>query len=510
MIRSVALALALATGDAFAHAALVASDPADGAVLDQAPPSIALRFNEPVNPIAIRLRDRSGTSTSLSATTAGETVRAALPVGLPHGAYLVSFRVTSLDSHPVGGTLAFSIGSAERMPLPRELGAVGTSASLRGALRVVQDLALLLAAGGALFVLLIRPFLSQRMVLVTASAVAGASAVAAVGLHGAALLDASVVDGAAWRVGFATTRGSAALAASAGAAAIAAGALCSANRTTNTLLAIGAALSIASFALTGHSAAAEPRAVAATLVLSHVLGAAFWAGSLVGLVVCLRRGSGSAPATALSRFSDVGVFAVLVLMTAGIAFAAMQLETIADLVASDYGRWIVVKAALLSGLLALAAWNRLGLLPALERGDAQAADRLRRTVGTEIVLMVAAITAAAILSQTPPPRAALVELKQGNYSARLEVAPSRAGTNVVTVSFRAADGTAFDPAEVVLEFENPTAGVEPILRQARRSAQGEYRLEGAELAFAGDWSIAIHARVTDFDKLVMRARLTVR
>ncbi len=510
MIRIVALAAALAAGETFAHAALVASDPADGAVLDQAPPSIALRFNETVTPIAIRLLDRAGTGTSLSAAAEGETVRAALPAGLPHGSYLVSFRVTSFDAHPVGGALAFSIGSAERVTVPQGVDGIGASASLRGALRVVQDLALLIAAGGAFFALLVRTFPGQRYVSVVAAAIAGASAIAGVGLHGAVLLDASVGDGASWRVGFATTRGIAAIAASAGAAAIAIGALCSASRTTNALLAAGAALSIASFALTGHSAATEPRAVAATLVLSHVLGATFWAGSLVGLLACLRRESGTAPATALSRFSDLGVVAVLALMTAGVAFAAMQLESIADLVASDYGRWIVVKSALLAGLLAVAAWNRLRLLPALERGDAQAAGRLRRTIGAEIVLMVGAVAAAAILSQTPPPRAALVELAQGDYSARLEVTPARAGANVVTVSFRAAGGAAFDPAEVVLEFENAAAGVEPIVRQARRSAPGQYRLEGSELAFPGDWSIAIHVRVTDFDKLVLRTRLTVR
>ena len=382
-----------------------------------------LRFSEPVSPIAIRLLDRSGTGASLDAAAEGDTVRAALPAGLPHGLYLVSFRVTSLDSHPVGGAVAFSIGAAERMPVPRELDAVGAGAPLRSAVRIIHDLALLIAAGGALFALLVRPFPGQRVVLVTAAAAAGVSAIAAVGLHGTALLDASVWDGASWRVGFATTRGTAAIAAAAGAAAIAAGSRWSASRATNALLAIGALLSIASFALTGHSAAAEPRAVAATVILSHVLGAAFWAGSLVGLLAILRRASAPEAAAALARFSRLGVFAVLALVTAAIAFAAMQLDSLDQLVASDYGRWIVVKAALLAGLPALAAWNRLRLLPALERGEARAAGRLRRTVTVEIVLIAGAIAAAAILAQTPPPRPALVELAPGRV---LGAAPGRA------------------------------------------------------------------------------------
>jgi methionine-rich copper-binding protein CopC len=39
VIRVVALGLVLVAGDAFAHAALVASEPADGAVLERAPTS---------------------------------------------------------------------------------------------------------------------------------------------------------------------------------------------------------------------------------------------------------------------------------------------------------------------------------------------------------------------------------------------------------------------------------------------------------------------------------------
>ena len=242
----------------------------------------------------------------------------------------------------------------------------------------------------------------------------------------------------------------------------------------------------------------------------HVLGVAFWAGSLVGLFAILRRASGPEAATALTRFSGCGVLAVLALMTAGVAFAALQLESLGQLFESGYGRWILVKSALLAGLLALAARNRLRLLPALERGEAHSARRLRGTVTAEIVLIAGAIAAAGILAQTPPPRATVVELAQGGYSARLEVSPARAGANRVAISFRAPGGVAFDPVEVVLELENPASGVEPILRTASRSAPGEYRVEGAELAFAGDWSIAVHARLSDFEKLVLRTRIAVR
>ena len=514
MIRFGAVAaLALLAGEALGHAALVASEPADGAVVERAPAAVVLRFSEPVMPIAIRLVDRSGARVALRAEVDGVTVRAALPPGLPAGPYLVSYRVTSLDSHPVGGALAFSVGAAERLPAPDSLDATAAGAPVRAALRVVHDLALLVAVGGALFVLLVAPFPRQRIVLAAAAVLAGAGAIASVGLHGAALLDLTLLDWPSWRTGFATTRGPAAIAATAGVAAIAAGALGPAGRAGSWLLAMGVAAAIASFALSGHPAAAEPRAAAATLIVAHVTAAAFWAGSLLALLALMRSPNGPGAARALSRFSRIGAPAVLTLMAAGIGFAAMQLHALDELASSPYGRWIAVKSGLLVGLLTLAAWNRLRLLPALERDGPRAARRLRRTIAAEIALMAATIAAAAMLAQTPPPRSAPgaqhLVLKQDGYSARLVVAPARPGINSITV-FLAKDGEGpFDPAELSLEIANPAAGVEAFTREPTRAASGEYRVERAELVAPGEWTIELRAGTTAFDRVTFRARLTL-
>jgi copper transport protein len=494
-------ALALAASQALGHAGLVATEPPDGAVLERAPAAVVLRFSEPVTPTVVRLLDRAGTRVELDAKAEGDTVRAALPPSLPTGPYLVSYRVTSLDSHPIGGALAFSIGSAERLA---DSAVRDDVAGVRGAVRVVHDLALALAAGGAIFVLLVAPFPRQRLVLAGSAAVACGAALAAVGLHGAAFLDSTFFDGAAWRVGFATSRGTAAITACLGAAAIATG--------RPWLLGVGALLAIASFALTGHAAAAEPRTVAATLIVLHVAGAGFWAGSLAALLAILRRPDDAA-AGVLARFSRFGIVAVLALIAAGVGFAVLQLDSPDQLVSSPYGRWITAKSALLVALLALAAWNRLRLLPALARGTMDAARRLRRTVTAEVVLIAAAIAAAALLAHTPPPRAGpeagSAVLERDGYSMRLTVTPARAGTNAIAVRF-AKDGAPFDPAEVSLEIGSIVGGVEPIVRDATRVAPGDYRTESAPLAFPGEWTIVIRARVGDFDQVAVRARVIIR
>jgi copper transport protein len=502
--RAAVLALALAAGEAFAHAGLSAAEPADGAVLERAPAAVVLRFSEPVTPIVVRLFDRAGTRVELQPQAEGETVRAELPA-LPAGPYLVSFRVTSLDSHPVGGTIAFSIGSPERLAASAAPDEAASAAALRALVRAVHDLALALAAGGALFALLVAPFPGQRRVLRGAAAVACVAAIASVGLHGAAFLDSTLFDAAAWRVGFATSRGTAAIVACAGAVAIALG--------RPWLLGAGALLAIASFALTGHAAAAEPRAVAAALIVLHVAAAAFWAGSLVALAAILRRSTEAAAASALRRFSAFGVIAVPALMAAGVGFAVMQLGSFGELVSSGYGRWITAKSALLAALLALAAWNRLRLLPALERGTPDAVRRFRRTVGTEVVVIGAVIVAAAMLAQTPPPRAVSTEtvvvLEDSGYTMRLAVRPARAGVNAFAVTF-AKDGAPFDPPEVSLEIGSIAGGVEPIVRDAVRVAPGDYRTESAPLMFPGEWAIVIRARVSDFDQVAVRARVAIR
>src|SRR5262249_28720649 len=68
-----------------------------------------------------------------------------------------------------------------------------------------------------------------------------------------------------------------------------------------------------------------------------------------------------------------------------------------------YGRWVLVKIALLMCLLVLAATNRFRLTPALAGADATAAARqLGRSIAAEIALGIALVIAAALLAATPP------------------------------------------------------------------------------------------------------------
>src|SRR5262245_35135617 len=74
------LLVALWSGEACAHASLIRSEPADRAVVAQAPRVITLTFNEPVAPLLARLLSPAGETTALADVKArDQTLTIALP-----------------------------------------------------------------------------------------------------------------------------------------------------------------------------------------------------------------------------------------------------------------------------------------------------------------------------------------------------------------------------------------------------------------------------------------------
>jgi methionine-rich copper-binding protein CopC len=104
--------LVLWAGPASSHATLLATEPADGAVLTSAPGVMVLRFGDPVAPISAQILGSNGIKFPVEMRVENETVHLALPQGLSTGAYVVSWRVNAFDDHPVTGSLMFVVGAA--------------------------------------------------------------------------------------------------------------------------------------------------------------------------------------------------------------------------------------------------------------------------------------------------------------------------------------------------------------------------------------------------------------
>lgn len=86
---------------------------------------------------------------------------------------------------------------------------------------------------------------------------------------------------------------------------------------------------------------------------------------------------------------------VPVLLVAGVGLGWMILGSATALLTTDYGLALLFKVALVASLLALAAMNKLRIVPALQAGKAQAAKQLQRSIHLEMVTvgLIFAVTA---------------------------------------------------------------------------------------------------------------------
>lgn len=147
----------------------------------------------------------------------------------------------------------------------------------------------------------------------------------------------------------------------------------------------GAAL--AALALTGHAqeGAGWPKAVHGVLDALHLLCAGLWLGALPWLGVLLTSGRALDEAMgAVRRFSAVATLAVGVLLLTGAGATLLLVASPLALWSTLWGRLLVLKAILAAAMIGLAVHNRWRLSPGAERGDAQAAARLRRNAGLEL------------------------------------------------------------------------------------------------------------------------------
>ncbi|WEK48528.1 MAG: copper resistance CopC/CopD family protein [Candidatus Kaistia colombiensis] len=516
------LAALVAPRGASAHAALVASEPATGAVLDKAPSAATLSFSEPVAPLVFRLLGPDGKPADLAGVTAaGSRVTVPLPSDLARGTHVLSWRVVSEDGHPVGGTLVFSIGAASG-------GVNATSATDRDPVvaaglwlaKLGLYAGLLLGIGGVFFrsfavVGPLSPGGLRRALaaLLVAGMVAAFVGLAAQGLDALGLPASRLASASVWQAGFSTSFGRTTILA-VPACAVAMAALFARRRTFRRILAalamLGPGLALAA---TGHAAAAEPQILMRPLVFLHVSAIAVWAGALLPLAVALGEGGGRA---ALARFSMAAPAVFALLFASGAAIAVVQLGAVDALWTTEYGRILAAKLAAVALVLAIAAHNRFALTAPVLRGDGRAARRLVGSIVAEIALVLLIFGLAALWRFTPPPRAldvALpaveVHLHGEKAMAEVVVTPHRRRDATVEIEPLDADGVPFRPLEVTLALAPAGGGMEPIRVVATPGADGRWLATIPGLAVGGVWTIRLDLLVSDFDKAQLQGEIAL-
>lgn len=108
---------------AFGHASLTGTDPVDGAVLETAPETITLQFNEePLEALVdVVVTNAAGDVMAMNAAeAAGTEVLVPFPTGLAAGDYTVAYRVVSADGHPITGSITITLANDDVSASPAE------------------------------------------------------------------------------------------------------------------------------------------------------------------------------------------------------------------------------------------------------------------------------------------------------------------------------------------------------------------------------------------------------
>jgi len=530
----------LASGPAAAHAVLVGTDPQDGTVLDAPPDALTITFNEPVQvvPGGTTVLAADGSPVDVDVAAVDDALVVTPAATLDDGTYVVSWRVVSLDTHPVAGAFTFSVGAPSATSVEARV-AEPTAALV--AVRALDQAAVyagtFLVAGLAAFELLVlhvspgaAPVLRRRLQRVRgwASATAAVGLVLAVPLTPAWQAGAglgALADPATWAAGLATDS---TLAGALGLTGLLAATLLAPRAARETRAAwpagvvLGAsALALASLVLVGHTRTYGPPWLVVTADALHVVAGAVWLGGVLGLALVLAPSAHVDPrraAVTVARFSALGAWVVLALAVTGTVLGWRVLGSLDALVSTAYGRSLLVKVGLAVCLVGLAAWNRYRLVPAVRgRGPAggptgaTARRRLGRTVTAEAVLLAVVLAVTGLLVSRSPvavtdadtgePAAPAVEVvdELGDGTLRARVTPGQVGVNALEIELLDADGQPLEPVavpELTTTLADPALG--PFARPLTRTGTGTYEAT-LDLPMAGDWTLHVSVRTSKYE-----------
>jgi copper transport protein len=415
-------ALLAPASPAGAHAALLTSSPAPGSIVGQSPIEVTVTFSEAITPVQDRVQVLAPDGKRISGTATATGAVLHIPVrraDRPLGTYLVSYRVISADSHPVGGGLTFSVGAPSAGP-PEPAGA-GVHRSVAVAVPTVRFLGyagLTLTIGPVLLLALLWPRrLSRRGPIRLVRAGLGGTALAT--LAGLWLQAPNSSGGPIWDVSateLSQVLGSPyglALTARLAILVIAAVLLPPALRGEATrgraLTLLGLALGgLTTWPLTGHAVASPLPGVIVAADVVHLAAMAVWLGGLATLAVfLLRRAHPRVLGVLLPVWSRWAAIAVVWLVAGGAVQAVVQVGSVPALWRTDYGRLLLAKLAILAVTLVAANYARLFVRRAQVR--AQGPAKLRRSVGIEVVATAVVLGLSAVLVQVNPGRSAVVE-----------------------------------------------------------------------------------------------------
>lgn len=268
-----------------------------------------------------------------------------------------------------------------------------------------------------------------------------------------------------------------------------------------------AALLVSTFSVTSHAAGSLRLAWVAVIVdWLHVLAVGAWAGGLAALALILPTAlqpySGEARRLALlavlRRFSRLVLLALAVVVTTGIYSAFNWIYQPSDVTQTGWGVALLVKLALVGGLLLIGALHFAASNPErfqtwrarLERGI-----NLAHTLRLEALLALVVLAAAAFLSASavPEPTVLTANVAAPNATQTLDdltvhaaLSPGGPGINTLDVVVEQ-DGQPLDDVPVRVQVVNPAQDWRSAWQEIPPAGNGLYIITGAEINREGRW-----------------------
>jgi copper transport protein len=517
--------LFVAAGPASAHASVVSSDPVDGSRLKAAPAAVTITFDQPVglgDVGYLHVTDQNGNKVDAGSAFHpngnGAQVEDKLKPGLGDGTYTASFRIISADSHPVAGTVRFVVGNGVLSAAPP------AGATVNHATTVVFDMArwvsfagFALIAGAWLWLSVWPAGRSDRRARAVAWTGVGSAAVGAVAetvLQGPYTAGTGLSNITRWQLLDSTLHASfgeyhcvrlvliGVIALFFG---VAMQPVDSATPRREFVPGAFFALLVVAMAYTfaevGHPETTSPTWVSVPDDMAHVVAMGVWLGGLVLLAACVfPRRDPDELRVVLPIFSRVALVAIGVLAASGTYLALRGVQTVDAIFTTTYGLLVVVKVALLCGIVALGYGNRSVLR---RRDPVGSAERVRRAVLVEVVLAIGILVATSLLVAQPRGAEALAVVRAQPRSGAVDIGggrivtvtldPGKHGDIAATVVF-----TGTQPVQVTATAVLPSQELGPIPLDLRPNGHDIYGASGVLLPAAGNWRIDLVVTTSKF------------
>jgi copper transport protein len=236
-------------------------------------------------------------------------------------------------------------------------------------------------------------------------------------------------------------------------------------------------------------------------------GVAAWLGGLAMLgLFLLRRATEGELQAILPVWSRWAGLAVSTVLLAGLVSALIEVGTVTALYKTTYGRFLLVKLALVALVMGAAMLAR--------RAVSQARTSIGPLVKTELAIAAVVLGLTAALTQTTPARTAeaiaqapaigqgqvfATTLESNLFRLQIEVDPAKQGNNLIHLYAYTPDGQPLKVVEWKVTTALPSAGVEPIdvpmLRLTDNHVTG-----ATSIPTAGDWVFKFTLRTTEIDQ----------